>query len=49
MRAVKEAMNLGVDFISFNRDEHDLKDMARRKKKSFYWYKRVIETNGEEL
>jgi 6-phospho-beta-glucosidase len=73
MRAVKEAMNLGVDFIGFccwsfidlisghsgfskrygfvyvNRDEHDLKDMARRKKKSFYWYKRVIETNGEEL
>ena len=73
IRAVKEAMNLGVDFIGFccwsfidlisghsgfskrygfvyvNRDEHDLKDMARRKKKSFYWYKRVIETNGEEL
>ena len=24
-------------------------DFARLKKKSFYWYKHVIETNGEEL
>ena len=26
--------------------DHELK---RIKKKSFYWYKKVIETNGEEL
>lgn len=36
-------------FIYVNRDEFDLKDMARYKKDSFYWYKKVIETNGEDL
>lgn len=36
-------------FIYVNRDEHDLKDLARYKKDSFYWYKKVIETNGEIL
>lgn len=36
-------------FIYVNRDEFDLKDMARYRKDSFYWYKRVIETNAEEL
>ncbi len=73
MHAVKEAMNLGVEFIGFctwsfidlisghsgfskrygfvfvNRGEHDLRDMARRKKKSFYWYKKLIEENGRNL
>ena len=24
-------------------------DFARRRKESFYWYKKVIETNGEDL
>ncbi len=32
--------------IYVNRDDKDLKDMKRYKKKSFYWYKKVIETNG---
>lgn len=36
-------------FIYVNRDEEYLKDLKRIKKNSFYWYKRVIETNGEEL
>jgi len=36
-------------FIYVNRDEHDLKDLARYRKDSFYWYKHVIATNGEEL
>ncbi|QWA13274.1 glycoside hydrolase family 1 protein [Sodalis ligni] len=36
-------------FIYVNRDEHDLKDLARYPKKSFYWYQRVITTNGERL
>jgi 6-phospho-beta-glucosidase len=36
-------------FVYINREDHDLKDMSRIKKDSFYWYKRVIETNGEEL
>ncbi|WP_027417100.1 glycoside hydrolase family 1 protein [Aneurinibacillus terranovensis] len=36
-------------FIYVNRDEFDLKDLRRIKKKSFYWYKEVIETNGNNL
>lgn len=36
-------------FVYVNRDEHDEKDLRRIKKDSFYWYKKVIETNGEEL
>jgi 6-phospho-beta-glucosidase len=36
-------------FIYVNRDEFDLKDLSRKKKKSFHWYKNVIATNGEEL
>lgn len=36
-------------FIYVNRDEFDLKDLRRIKKKSFYWYKNVIATNGEKL
>ena len=36
-------------FIYVNRDEFDLKDMKRYRKDSFYWYKKVIETNGEDL
>jgi 6-phospho-beta-glucosidase len=27
----------------------DLKDLARIRKDSFFWYKKVIESNGEEL
>lgn len=44
-----EGMVKRYGFIYVNRDEFDLKDMARYRKDSFYWYKRVIETNGEEL
>ncbi len=36
-------------FIYVNRDEFDLKDLRRIKKKSFYWYKKVIATNGQDL
>ena len=36
-------------FVYINRDEFDLKDMARIKKDSFYWYKKVIASNGEDL
>ncbi|ASY76070.1 glycoside hydrolase family 1 protein [Pectobacterium polaris] len=36
-------------FIYVNRDEFDLKDLRRIKKKSFYWYKGVIESNGARL
>lgn len=37
----------GVVYV--NRDNNDLKDMRRMKKKSFEWYKEVIASNGEHL
>lgn len=30
-----------------NRNDHDILGLERIKKDSFYWYKKVIETNGE--
>lgn len=36
-------------FVYVNRDDFDFKDLKRIKKDSFYWYQRVIETNGEVL
>ena len=36
-------------FVYINRDEFDLKDLGRYPKDSFYWYKKVISSNGEDL
>lgn len=36
-------------FIYVNREDHDLKDLSRIKKDSYFWYQNVIRTNGEEL
>ncbi len=36
-------------FIYVNRTDEDLRDLKRTPKKSYNWFKRVIETNGEEL
>ena len=36
-------------FIYVDKDNEGNGTLNRRKKKSFYWYKKVIETNGEEL
>lgn len=36
-------------FIYVNRDEFNLKDLRRIKKKSFTWYQKVIKTNGKDL
>ncbi|MDO4648059.1 MAG: glycoside hydrolase family 1 protein [Eubacteriales bacterium] len=44
-----EGMVKRYGFIYVNRDEFDLKDMKRYRKDSFYWYKKVIATNGEDL
>ena len=33
-------------FIHVNRDEFDLKDLKRSKKKSFFWYNALIAQNG---
>lgn len=36
-------------FIYVNREDHDLKDLRRIPKDSYYWYQNVIRTNGKEL
>ncbi|WP_406762288.1 family 1 glycosylhydrolase [Candidatus Clostridium helianthi] len=36
-------------FMFVNRDESDLRDLKRYKKKSFEWFKNVISTNGKQL
>lgn len=36
-------------FVYVNRDEDDVKDLKRIRKKSFFWYQNVIKTNGKEL
>lgn len=36
-------------FIYINREDHDIKELERIKKDSYYWYQKVIETNGESL
>lgn len=36
-------------FVYVNRTTKELLDLQRYKKKSFYWYQKVITTNGEDL
>lgn len=36
-------------FVYINRTTDDIMDLNRYKKKSFYWYKKVIASNGEDL
>jgi len=36
-------------FVYVNRDEFDLLDLARYRKDSFHWYRKVINTNGADL
>ena len=36
-------------FVYVDRDEMDEKELKRYKKNSYYWYKKVMESNGEEL
>ena len=42
-------MSKRYGFIYVDKDNEGNGTLERRKKKSFYWYKKVIETNGEEL
>ncbi len=42
-------MDKRYGFIYVNKNNAGEGDLARGKKKSFFWYKHVIETNGEEL
>ena len=41
------AKRYGVIYV--NKFDDGTGDLSREKKDSFYWYKKVIETNGEEL
>ena len=36
-------------FIYVNKDNDGNGDLRRSRKKNFYWYKKVIESNGEEI
>ncbi len=42
-------MSKRYGFIYVDRDDEGNGTLKRSKKKSFHWYKRVIETNGEDL
>lgn len=42
-------MSKRYGFIYVDRDDYGNGTLKRYKKKSFYWYKKVIETNGEDL
>lgn len=44
-----EGMKKRYGFIYVDRDEFDLGTLDRYRKDSFYWYKQVIESNGENL
>ena len=44
-----EGMVKRYGFIYVDREEFDLKTLDRYRKDSFYWYKKVIATNGEDL
>ena len=36
-------------FIYVDKDNNGKGDLSRKKKDSFFWYQKVIKTNGEEL
>ena len=44
-----EGMKKRYGFVYVDRDEFDLGSMKRYRKDSFYWYKKVIASNGEDL
>lgn len=47
--STREGMKKRYGFVYVDRDEFDLGTMKRYRKDSFYWYKKVIATNGEDL
>ncbi|ALD66475.1 glycoside hydrolase family 1 protein [Spiroplasma cantharicola] len=44
-----EGVSKRYGFVYVNRDEFDEKDMKRIRKDSFFWYKELIERNGENI
>lgn len=45
--STREGVKKRYGFIYVDRDEFDLKTLNRYRKDSFFWYKKVIETNGD--
>ncbi len=45
----KNGFSKRYGLVYVNRDEHDLKDLRRIKKDSYFWYQNVIKTNGKIL
>lgn len=37
------------DMVYVDKYDDGTGDLSRKKKDSFFWYKKVIETNGEEI
>ena len=46
---VKTRVYQKYGFVYVDRDFEDLKELKRYPKKSFYWYKKVIESQGKDL
>ncbi|MDR0636481.1 MAG: family 1 glycosylhydrolase, partial [Treponema sp.] len=42
-------MSKRYGFIYVDKDDEGKGTLSRSRKKSFYWYKKVIESNGTEL
>ena len=42
-------MSKRYGFVYVDLDDEGNGTYERKRKKSFYWYKKVIETNGDEL
>ncbi|MFV0394865.1 MAG: glycoside hydrolase family 1 protein [Coprobacillaceae bacterium] len=49
LHSTREGFVKRYGFIYVDRYEHSLRSLKRYKKKSFYWYKKVISSNGEDL
>ena len=47
--ASTSAMRKRYGYIYVDQDDEGGGTLARQRKKSFYWYKQVIATNGAEL
>lgn len=42
-------MRKRYDFIYVNKQDDGIGDYSRSRRDSFYWYKKVIASNGEDL
>lgn len=49
LHSTREGFVKRYGFVYVDRHEHDLRTLDRFRKKSFYWYKKVISSNGEDL